>query len=305
MVSVVIPCYNQAHFLPHAIDSVRTQRGADLDILVVDDGSTDDTADVARRLGVRVVSQRNQGQGAARNHGLLHATGEYLVFLDSDDRLRPHAFELGLQHLTERPECAFVAGRCLLFNEAGLIPEAKYNPLPADDHYRRLLTWNFIMTPGCVVFRTAVVRNAGGFATDVTGAEDFDLYLRIARQHPIFCHDDFVLEYRQHSGSTSRRAALMLRSTLKVVKRQRRFAKGDPRLEAAWREGVRFFQQELGERTVLSIRRQLRNRAWPEIWSAVLALARYYPEALWQHPAKSLARVLRGEHRDVLEEELP
>ncbi len=305
MVSVVIPCYNQAHFLPQAIESVRTQRVSDIDIIVVDDGSTDDTADVARRLGVRVVSQRNQGQGAARNHGLLHATGEYLVFLDSDDRLLPHAFELGLRHLTERPECALVAGRCLVVNEAGIIPEAQYYPLPTGDYYRRLLTWNFIYTPGCAVFRTAVVRDVAGFATDVTGAEDFDLYLRIARQHPIFCHDEFVLEYRQHSGSTSRRAALMLRSVLKVVKRQRTWVKGDPGLEDAWREGVRYFQKELGERTVMSIRRQLRNGAWAEIWPAAWALARFYPEALWQHPAKSLARVLRGERRDALEEELP
>jgi glycosyltransferase involved in cell wall biosynthesis len=305
MISVVIPCYNQAHFLGDAIGSVRAQTVADVDIIVVDDGSTDDSAEVARRLGARVVSQPNQGQGAARNHGLRYATGEYLVFLDSDDRLLPHAFELGLRHLTERPECAFAAGRCLLLNEAGIIPDATYYPLPTDDHYRRLLAWNFIFTPGCVVFRPAVVREAGGFATDVTGAEDFDLYLRIARQYPIFCHDDFVLEYRQHSGSTSRRAALMLRSVLKVVKRQRKWVKGDPRLEDAWREGVRSFQRELGERTVMSIRRQLRTGDWPEIWSAALTLARYYPEALWQHPAKSLARVMRGEPRDVLEEELP
>src|SRR5688572_32861418 len=104
MISVVIPCYNQAHFLGDAIGSVQAQTVADVDIIVVDDGSTDDSAEVARRLGARVVSQPNQGQGAARNHGLRYATGEYLVFLDSDDRLLPHAFELGLRHLTERPE---------------------------------------------------------------------------------------------------------------------------------------------------------------------------------------------------------
>jgi hypothetical protein len=81
--------------------------------------------------------------------------------------------------------------------------------------------------------------------------------------------------------------------------------KRDPRLEAAWRDGVRYFQQELGDRAVMSIRRQLRTGAWPEIWPAVLMLARYSPDVLRQHSAKSFARVMRGERRDVLEEELP
>ena len=305
MVSVVIPCFNQSHFLREAIDSVRAQTVTDIEVIVVDDGSTDDTADVARRQGVRLLSQRNQGQGAARNHGLRHATGEYVVFLDSDDRLLPGAIETGLRHLTERQECVFATGRCLQFNETGIRTDITYHPLPTEDHYFRLLTWNFILTPGCVVFRTAAVRDAGGFATDVTGAEDFDLYLRIARQHTIFCHDDFVLEYRQHSGSTSRRAALMLRSMVKVVMRQRQWVKGDARLENSWREGVRFFRQEFGERTAMSIRRQLRTGGWRAASPAVLTMARYCPGVLWQHSARSLARVVRGDQREALEEEVP
>src|SRR5262245_1301539 len=98
VVSVVIPCYNQARYLGEAIASARRQTHPDIEIIVVDDGSTDDTVQVAQGYdGVRVVSQPNKGQGAARNKGLEQATGAYIVFLDSDDRLLLRAFEIAIQ----------------------------------------------------------------------------------------------------------------------------------------------------------------------------------------------------------------
>src|SRR5262245_33558236 len=112
VVTVVIPCYNQARYLGEAIESVRRQTHQDVEIIVVDDGSTDNTVEVAQSYeGVRAVSQRNQGQGAARNKGLEHATSAYIVFLDSDDRLLPRALEIALQCFDAHPECAFVTGR--------------------------------------------------------------------------------------------------------------------------------------------------------------------------------------------------
>src|SRR5918995_1252705 len=111
LVSVVIPCYNQAHFLVEAIESVLAQSYPRFEIVVVDDGSTDDTSEVAARYpGVRYVYQNNQGVSAARNSGLARSEGEYVVFLDADDRLLPEALEAGLRCLEARPECAFVSG---------------------------------------------------------------------------------------------------------------------------------------------------------------------------------------------------
>src|SRR5262249_33255039 len=98
LVSVVIPCYNQARFLGQAIESVKAQTHPFVEIVVVDDGSTDDTVAVASRYrSVRCVTQHNQGQGAARNKGLTYVSGGYVVFLDSDDRLLPPALETGLR----------------------------------------------------------------------------------------------------------------------------------------------------------------------------------------------------------------
>ena len=102
LVSVVIPCYNQAHFLGEAIESVLKQTYKHFEIVVVDDGSTDNTSEVARRYsGIRCIEQANQGLSAARNTGIRESKGEYLVFLDADDRLRPIALEAGLLDATE------------------------------------------------------------------------------------------------------------------------------------------------------------------------------------------------------------
>src|ERR687885_795015 len=114
VVSVVIPCYNQAHFLGEAIESVLAQSYPHFEIVVVDDGSTDNTSEVAARYpGVRCIRQNNQGVAAARNTGIRESNGSYLVFLDADDRLLPEALEVGLEQLKVHPECAFVSGQHL------------------------------------------------------------------------------------------------------------------------------------------------------------------------------------------------
>src|SRR5215831_19552177 len=149
MVSVVIPCYNQARFLGEAVESVLAQTCSCSEIIVVDDGSTDNTLEVASRYRqVRCVSQRNQGQGVARNEGLKHTSGEFVVFLDSDDRLLPHAFEVALNCFDAHPGVAFVAGRCVGFGVDGKQRNTRYQPVVTRDHYIRLLSDNFIWTPG-------------------------------------------------------------------------------------------------------------------------------------------------------------
>src|SRR6266513_5232454 len=97
LVSVIIPCYNQAHFLHEAIESVLAQTYSNREIIVVDDGSTDNTATVARcHSPPRYIYQENAGPSAARNTGFEQSRGEYLVFLDADDRLLPEALEIGV-----------------------------------------------------------------------------------------------------------------------------------------------------------------------------------------------------------------
>ncbi|PYI51683.1 MAG: hypothetical protein DMC62_07885 [Verrucomicrobia bacterium] len=115
LASVIIPCYNQAHFLHEAIESASAQTYSHREILVVDDGSTDNTAKVtASYPGVRYVRQENLGVASARNTGFKQSRGEYLVFLDADDRLLPEALRVGVDCLRQHPDCAFAAGFCRL-----------------------------------------------------------------------------------------------------------------------------------------------------------------------------------------------
>ncbi len=140
LVSVVIPCYNQAHFLGEAIESVLAQSYPHLEIVVVDDGSPDNTEEVAARYpGVRYVRQENQGLAAARNTGLRHSRGDYLVFLDADDRLLPEAVEAGLEHLHAHPECAFAFGKWRLIAVDGSpLPKLPLPPIEVDRRRLRL-----------------------------------------------------------------------------------------------------------------------------------------------------------------------
>jgi glycosyltransferase involved in cell wall biosynthesis len=302
-VSVVIACYNQARYLGEAIESVLAQREqVSSEIIVVDDGSTDDTVAVANSFpGVRCISQRNQGQGAARNAGLAHASGEFLVVLDSDDRLLPNAFETGMCVLAEHPECAFTAGRCVVFGPEGVRTDTQYQPLVERDHYRQLLRSNYIWMPATVMFRSEIVQRFGGFRTNVSGAEDYDLYLRIAREHPIWCHDAFVAEYRQHDGNTTRRSVQMMRASLEVMNGQRPFVKNDPESQEAWRRGVRFWQSEYGEEAINLLRRQIRGRQWRDASATISALLLYYPRGVAQHGLRKLSCLLRGRKPEPLD----
>lgn len=299
LVSVVIPCYNQANFLPQAIESVLTQTYGRVEIVVVNDGSTDDTVSVAGRYEhVRCISQLNGGQGAARNEGLKHATGDYVLFLDSDDRLLPHALEIGVQCLTSRPGCAFAAGRCVYIGPDGGQLCTTYRPVIDRNHYLNLLITNCIWTPGAALFRTAVVRRLGGFKTTVSGAEDYDLYLRIARNHRIWYHGNVVVEYRQHGTNFSRKPGLMLRSTLDVLHAQRGCVQGDRLAERALGRALDKTRESYGELLVKSVRRQLRAREWRQVVSALSALLRYYPTGLLKHTRRKLHRVALGYKRE-------
>ena len=120
LVSVIIPCYNQARFLSEAIESVLAQSHRHFEIVVVDDGSSDRPEDVvASYSGVRCIRQANQGPSAARNVGIRASRGDYLVFLDADDRLLPEALTVGLEELNANAECTFVYGHCTFISSTG------------------------------------------------------------------------------------------------------------------------------------------------------------------------------------------
>ena len=290
-VTVVITCYNHGRWLPDAIASVMAQDYQPIEIIVVDDGSTDDTAEVCRRFhDLRYVHQDNAGLSAARNRGLQEASGSLLVFLDADDLLLPHAVRSGVQQLSDNPDWAFVFG-----GHRGVTAERRpiweTKPEPADATYEQLLRRNVVVMHAAVLYRRRLLQEIGAFDTSLRSSEDYDLYLRLARSHAFGCYGDPVAEYRRHGSNMSEDPGRMLRSTLDVLKRQQ------PRNAveaAALREGISHFQGRYGPPLVKQAIRDLAAARSKERTLGNLALAmKLPPEAIVQ----GLSEVLKGAGR--------
>lgn len=285
-VDVVIPCYNQGHFVGEAIASALAQTYRPLDVVVVDDGSTDATAEVAGRYaGVRCVRQVNRGLPAARNTGLASGRREYVVFLDADDRLLPGALDAGAAALDRHADAAFAVGRHRRIDADG-------RPLPTparvrvdNDHYVSLVRRCWIQMPATVMYRRSVLEAIGGFDPTFQHAEDYELYLRISRRYPIVDHHVEVAEYRQHGGTLSRNADRMLVATLRVLANHRPGPGATPAHRAAYRarDNVVYYFDRLLD----TAGTELRARRWREAAHALLVFARYLP----RHPAYAVSRL--------------
>jgi glycosyltransferase involved in cell wall biosynthesis len=279
LVSIVIPCYNQGRYLGEAIESARRQSHQAVEVIVVDDGSTDETARVASAYpDARYLLQRNAGTAVARNHGLRESRGVFLVFLDADDRLLPDAVARSLGYLVHHPDVAFVTGHARLMEADGspfLVPIQEHEPAG----YTALLRWNYIWTPGVVMYRRAALDTVGVFDPAAGGSADYDLNIRIARRLPIACHHEVILEYRQHDANMTRDPAHMLRSAVSVRRREKRFAT-DAASRAAWRAGLAAVQADFGARLIDRIKGDLvRGRPWRAV-HGLCGLARHYPAGL-------------------------
>jgi glycosyltransferase involved in cell wall biosynthesis len=275
IVSVVIPCHNQAHFLADAIRSIEAGTRT-VEIIVVDDGSTDDTTAIASRFAhVRCVRQANQGVAAARNRGLRDARGEFVVFLDADDRLLPAAIEFGAAALEAHPRCAMVFGRCVMMGKDG-----EYLPTPPQaqldrDHDLAFLRTNPVWTPAMAMFRRAALSQLEGFASGFDAAADYDLYLRASAAWPVHDHAELVAAYRRHDSNMSGSALRMLRETHAVMRRNR--PEGDARLLSAWRDGCRLWREFYGTHLVEEIRAHRRSGETVVMLRKMLKLAGRHP----------------------------
>jgi glycosyltransferase involved in cell wall biosynthesis len=278
LVSVIIPCYNQARFLGEAIESVLSQSYPHFEVVVVDDGSTDNTQEVASRYpGVRCIRQENRGLAGARNEGIRRSRGSYLVFLDADDRLLPEALEAGLRELKAHPECAFVSGHCRFIGVDGS-PLPTPDPTPiGEDHYETLLRNIYIWMPATVMYRRAVFETVGVFDTSVSPSADYDLYLRVVRNLPVHHHVEVIAEYRQHGTNMTRDPAVMLIAAVTTLRRQRLYAMGKSRYKEAYKAGKRFWHGHYGDPLAQEVQYRLWKRDWRWAVKGLLVLMRYYP----------------------------
>jgi glycosyltransferase involved in cell wall biosynthesis len=289
VVSIVIPCFNHGRYLAEALASIGTP-AVRTEIVVVDDGSTDETQAVIAAFessnDFHPIRQQNAGLATARNRGLAYSRGRFVIFLDADDRLAPGAVDLGASMLSERPECAFVFGRCQMMGHDGTLLPTPQQPRISLDHYRELLRRNYIWMPAMVMFRRDPLIRVGGFNGDVNASADYEMYLHIARHFPVHDHGQVVAHYRRHDTNMSGDAALMLRETLDVLRAQRPFLEGDAASLAAYDEGWRNWQEFYGSLLVTEIRGHVRQSRWADAFAKTMVLGRYHPRGLWHHALK-------------------
>jgi glycosyltransferase involved in cell wall biosynthesis len=285
LVSVIIPCYKQAHFLGEAIESVLAQTHPHHEVIVIDDGSPDDTKEVvARYPSVRYAYQSNGGLSAARNAGLRKSRGKFVVFLDADDRLLPHALRSCLDSFRDRPECAMVSGHYRLMRVDGTPGEDfEQTPLEADP-YLTLLDRNYIGMNATVMHRRATIEAVGGFDTSLVSCEDYELYLRIARHYPVHTFNQVVAEYRRYDDCMTMDPARMMKGVLVLFQRLWPQVRGNVEYMRAYRAGIRRNVKAAYWPLLGNIRRNLRAGHLQRAFSLSLRLLKYptlLPRALW------------------------
>lgn len=206
LVTIIIPTFNRAHYIQDALDSVLAQSYRPVDLVVVDDGSTDETAAVVEEwkrshqedgFSVTYRYQENAGAPAARNHGLKASSGKWIKFLDSDDVLHPEALERQVEASREVEEDEIVFGDLGRMNEEGT--QRRPDPVepPTSDESTFTYLLNHVLVTPTPLHRRRLLRNVDGFREDIQKGQEYDLHLRLAAAGADFIFEPGVVAYKR------------------------------------------------------------------------------------------------------------
>ena len=233
-ISAVIPTYNNAAFIEEAIDSILAQSHPVDEIIVVDDGSSDHSETLVKAIAQKsdkltYIKQQNQGPSSARNRGIEVASGDWIAFLDADDRWPADKIALQLAALEREPSLQLIAGDMAETDEQGnvLVESmlAKHRLLgqfqtlkgrPLNNALTALVEKNFIPT-GTVLVKRSALHEAGCFNADIRFGEDLELWAKIACHHPITCLPQRLMYRRQHGANATQNTGPMLEDLVKVM----------------------------------------------------------------------------------------
>ena len=237
-VTVIIPSYNRANYLPLAVDSILAQSYPVFEIIIVDDGSTDNTPEIARSFGDKVHFhlQDHLGVAAARNHGLELARGDVIAWLDADDLWEPEFLGSTVPLLENDPALDGVYTGIAHIDEVGdLLPQINVKVVPPQQLFSALLEEDFVLTP-TVVVRKRCFDEVGPFDTQFHICEDYDMWLRLAKQFSIAGLPRPLVRVRVHGGNTIGNRDALLHYRLLLVQKHLGLSEGDP---ATWIEDKR------------------------------------------------------------------
>lgn len=224
-VSAIIPAYNYAQYLERAVRSALSQSHRPLEVIIVDDGSTDSTPGLGERLAlenpeVRYLRQANAGLSAARNAGIRAAQYPFIAFLDADDEWLEGFLASAMDAFRQKPEIGLFGCNSFRANSNGDAIGEKRTAPRGDRFFSAadiLMKTRFM--PSCAVARKACFESAGEFDTTLRSSEDRDMWLRIAVRHPVFYRDRALVRIRKHGGNMSRNTVRM-RAAMRQVRRK-------------------------------------------------------------------------------------
>lgn len=243
LISVITPTYNRANYLHEAIDSVLNQSYSNFEHLIIDDGSTDNTEElVACYLNsqkVRYFYQENQGQSVARNKGVTQAKGEFICFLDSDDRWKLHKLKASLAAFEQHPEVDVVYGDYEFIDQHGKKLKLKNMPRYSGRISKELIKDNCVSMNTTMV-RAKTVKAIGGFSSHVKVADDYDLWLRLSAKSKFLYLPEVLADYRVMKNQISYDTKRRLDSNTEIITR---FLESNPDLLSATeqKEALNFF----------------------------------------------------------------
>ncbi len=237
-VSVIVPAYNADLYLRDALESLLRQTFPSFEILVVDDGSMDQTREiaaefVARDARVRLLCQQHGGVASARNLAANNASGEYLAWLDADDTAHLRRLGLQVQFMDRYPQVAAASGTILVTDDK-LRPMVTVHYPTKARHINTILPLGNSLAASAAVIRASAYQAVGGCRTVFNGVEDYDLWLRLSEQYELANLPDLLAYYRVHAGqASSTRAERQVMSTVgaQLSARSRRTRQTDPYAE--------------------------------------------------------------------------
>lgn len=204
IVSIILSYYNEIRFIAEAVESAKSQTYKNVEVIVVDDGSTEQAHQHLLSIpGIKIIRQANSGVSAARNRGVAESTGDYIIFLDHDDRLMTNAVAAHLEALKMKPAAGLIFAARRDIDEHGTPTAPPYVCAPRRNYFHSFLETNPIHCPASAMVSREALDRVGGFDPNVEPGDDYDLYIRIARDFPVLRHSALVAEYRIHGSAVS------------------------------------------------------------------------------------------------------
>jgi glycosyltransferase involved in cell wall biosynthesis len=303
LISVVIPCFNRQNYISQAIDSALSQTWTNVEVIVVDDGSTDGSIDILKSYGSKIflICQENAGVAAARNVGIYAAKGDWIALLDSDDVWKPEKLRCQISAVQQWPGCVLTYTLCGTIDGCGEligVPKVAVENRLETDALERLMHHCHPTTSSVMMNRESLLKlegfdsdfeQGGGFA-----AEDWDLYIRLAETGPFAFVGNELALYRVHNDSKSR--GHMLKHTLGLVALRRRIDKKFPLwrttrpkqgIEVAYHIHIEQYAHVLGRLGLI----YLKQRSWKEAANAFDQAVNIEPSRMKHRARRALAKI--------------